>query len=52
MEDLQIKYEEAVDRCDLLEKYVEELALIIMKSGLDDSKKQLAEQYYRALVRT
>ena len=50
--ELLLRYEDSVDRCDLLEKYVEELATIIINYDLDSADVQLAQAYRQCLVRT
>jgi len=52
-----IDYCEAIDRCDLLEKYVEELANIIKRCKITNNKPtikdyQLAKDYFLQLNRT
>lgn len=51
---LKPKYEDAVDRNDLLEKYVERLANIIKENPHHISKENVetAEKYYKNLIRT
>ena len=49
--DLRIKYEDAVDRVDLLEKYVEELADGIIEGYITKELRELAHLYRSKLSR-
>ncbi len=57
MDIFDIDYCEAIDRCDLLEKYVEELSNIIKRCKITNTRPkisdyELAKDYYLQLDRT